>query len=85
MRETGALELLEQRPDFVLSGINAGANTGINVLYSGTVAAAIEAAFFGVPAMAVSLQLTELDFQRRPDRRACSCIWPSRRRRPGRA
>jgi 5'-nucleotidase len=59
------LELLEERPDFVLSGINAGANTGINVLYSGTVAAAIEAAFFGVPAMAVSLELsTELDFHK---------------------
>lgn len=59
------LELLDQRPDFVLSGINAGANTGINVLYSGTVAAAIEAAFFGVPAMAVSLELsTELDFHK---------------------
>jgi 5'-nucleotidase len=59
------LELLDQRPDFVLSGINAGANTGINVLYSGTVAAAIEAAFFGVPAMAISLTLsTELDFRK---------------------
>jgi 5'-nucleotidase len=59
------LELLDQRPDFVISGINAGANTGINVLYSGTVAAAVEAAFFGVPAMAVSLELsTELDFHK---------------------
>jgi len=59
------LELLEQRPDFVLSGINAGANTGINVLYSGTVAGAMEAACVGVPAMAVSLQRsTELDFHK---------------------
>ncbi|MBN2447325.1 MAG: 5'/3'-nucleotidase SurE [Phycisphaerae bacterium] len=57
------VELLEERPDFVLSGINAGANTGINVLYSGTVAGAIEGAFFGVPAIAFSLQLSdELDF-----------------------
>lgn len=59
------LELLERRPDFVLSGINSGVNTSINVLYSGTVAGAAEAAFFGVPSMAVSLELSkELDFQR---------------------
>ena len=57
------LELLDQPPDFVLSGINAGANTGINVLYSGTVAGAIEGAFFGIPALALSLELSdELDF-----------------------
>jgi 5'-nucleotidase len=43
------------RPDLVVSGMNMGANVGINVLYSGTVAAAIEAAFLGVPAIAVSL------------------------------
>ncbi len=60
----GVLELLEQRPDFVLSGINAGANTGINVLYSGTVAGALEGAFFGIPSLAISLELSdELDFQ----------------------
>lgn len=45
------------RPDLVISGMNAGANCGINVLYSGTVAAAVEAAFLGVPAIAVSLHL----------------------------
>jgi len=45
------------RPDLVISGMNAGANVGINVLYSGTVAAAIEAAFLGVPSIAVSLHL----------------------------
>lgn len=45
------------RPDLVISGMNAGANCGINVIYSGTVAAAIEAAFLGVPAIAVSLHL----------------------------
>lgn len=44
------------RPDLVLSGINSGANCGINVIYSGTVAAALEAAFLGVPSIAVSLQ-----------------------------
>lgn len=58
-------ELLPWKPDFALSGINAGANTGINVLYSGTVAGAVEAAFFGVPSAAFSLELsTELDFRR---------------------
>jgi len=59
------LELLDPRPDFVLSGINAGVNTGINVLYSGTVAGAAEGAFFGVPSMAISLELSDkLDFER---------------------
>lgn len=45
------------RPDLVISGMNAGANVGINVIYSGTVAAALEAAFLGVPSIAVSLHL----------------------------
>ena len=48
------LELCHPRPDIVVSGINAGANFGINVLYSGTVAAAIESAFQGVTSFAVS-------------------------------
>jgi 5'-nucleotidase len=50
--------LAPRKPDLVVSGMNAGANTGINVVYSGTVAAAIEAAFLGLPAIAVSLHLT---------------------------
>lgn len=59
------LELLDWQPDFLLSGINQGVNTGINVLYSGTVAGAAEGAFFGVPSMAISLELSEkLDFRR---------------------
>lgn len=49
--------LLPRRPDLVISGINSGANVGINVIYSGTVAAAIEAAFLGLPAVALSLYL----------------------------
>ena len=44
-------------PDLVISGMNMGANCGINVLYSGTVAAALEGAFHGVPSIAVSLPL----------------------------
>ena len=47
--------LLERVPDMVLGGINAGANLGDDVLYSGTVAVAIEGRFLGLPAMAVSL------------------------------
>jgi 5'-nucleotidase len=47
----------DSRPDVIISGMNAGANCGINVIYSGTVAAAIEGAFLGIPAIAVSLQL----------------------------
>jgi len=50
------LELLPQPPDVVISGMNAGSNAGINVLYSGTVAAAIEAAFYRRTAIAVSLE-----------------------------
>lgn len=46
---------LERVPDMVLGGINAGANLGDDVLYSGTVAVAIEGRFLGSPAMAVSL------------------------------
>ena len=45
------------RPELLVSGMNAGANCGINVIYSGTVAAALEAAFLGVPSIAVSLML----------------------------
>ncbi len=49
--------LLPWRPDLVLSGINAGANVGVNVFYSGTVAAAAEGAMFGLPAIAFSLSM----------------------------
>src|SRR6187549_1712422 len=50
-------KLLPRTPDLVISGMNSGANVGINVIYSGTVAAAIEAAFLGLPSIAVSLYL----------------------------
>ena len=46
--------LMPQRPNFVLSGINHGPNMGEDVLYSGTVAAAMEGLALGVPAIAVS-------------------------------
>ncbi|WP_456447247.1 5'/3'-nucleotidase SurE [Thiolapillus sp.] len=47
--------LLEEEPDMVVAGINAGANMGDDVIYSGTVAAATEGRFLGYPAMAVSM------------------------------
>ena len=58
-------ELLRDDPvDLVVSGINNGLNAGINVLYSGTVAAAIEGAFFGTTSVAVSLEYDpDADFQ----------------------
>ena len=51
--------LLEEDPDIVVSGINAGANLGDDVIYSGTVAAAMEGRFLGFPAVALSLVLGE--------------------------
>ena len=52
-------ELMDRPPDLIVSGINAGSNAGINVLYSGTVAAAIEGSFFKITSVAVSLELAE--------------------------
>src|SRR5947207_6056279 len=46
--------LMPERPDFVLSGINHGQNMGEDVLYSGTVAAAMEGLALGVPSIAIS-------------------------------
>lgn len=55
----GIFEFCRERPDLIVSGINGGLNAGINVLYSGTVAAAIEGAFFGITSIAVSLEHDE--------------------------
>ena len=61
----GIHQLCSRPPDLVISGINSGLNAGINVLYSGTVAAAIEGAFFGLTSVAVSLEFSEqADFAR---------------------
>jgi 5'-nucleotidase len=55
--------ILPQRPDLVVSGINPGPNLGENVVYSGTVGGAMEAAVHGVPSFAISLaSRKELDF-----------------------
>lgn len=55
--------ILDQPPDWVLSGINQGANLGTDVLYSGTVSAAMEGVIEGIPAIAFSLtSFTQRDF-----------------------
>lgn len=61
------------RPDLLISGMNDGANCGINVMYSGTVAAAIEGAFLGVPSIAVSMQRST-----RPSRFDVGAFWARR-------
>jgi len=59
----GIKELAEKPVDLVVSGINRGANAGINVIYSGTVSAATEALIMGIPALAISLDThKEADF-----------------------
>ncbi|MEM5788426.1 MAG: 5'/3'-nucleotidase SurE, partial [Syntrophobacteraceae bacterium] len=56
-------ELLIPRPQMVISGINLGANVGVNVIYSGTVSAATEGAVLGIPSIAVSFDsFTPSDF-----------------------
>jgi 5'-nucleotidase len=51
----GLHHILDKRPDLVIGGINHGANLGNDILYSGTVAVAMEGALFGHPGLAVSL------------------------------
>jgi 5'-nucleotidase len=53
----GVVEFTSRRPDLVVSGVNYGANLGIEVTISGTVGAALEAGAFGIPALAVSLEM----------------------------
>jgi 5'-nucleotidase len=52
----GVLEIIPQKPDLIVSGINYGENVGLGITISGTVGAAMEAASMGIPAMAISLQ-----------------------------
>ena len=62
----GFNQLLETKPDYVVSGINHGANSSISVLYSGTVGGAIEGCLHGVPSIAFSLDdySPDADFSR---------------------
>ncbi|MEJ2584011.1 MAG: 5'/3'-nucleotidase SurE [Robiginitalea sp.] len=67
-------ELLPRRPDLCVSGINHGSNSSINVIYSGTMSAAIEAGIEGIPAIGFSLcdYAWEADF--RPSEKAVKTI-----------
>ena len=59
-----SMQLCKDPIDLVVAGLNNGSNTGINAYYSGTVAAAMEAAFLKIPAVAMSLASEEhLDFE----------------------
>src|SRR6476469_294400 len=49
-------EIIKQKPDICVSGINHGSNSSINVIYSGTMSAAMEAGIEGIPAIGFSLQ-----------------------------
>jgi len=60
--EDGGLDM-EKAPDLVLSGINAGANMGTDIIYSGTAAAARQGSLFGIPSVALSLVESEIPYQ----------------------
>lgn len=70
----GITEFCRRRPDLIVSGINSGLNAGINVLYSGTVAAAVEGAFFGITSVAVSLAFADNPDYSKAARVACDVI-----------
>lgn len=55
----GATQIMPAMPDLIVSGINGGLNAGVNILYSGTVGAAVEGSFFGITSFAVSLEYDE--------------------------
>lgn len=59
-------KLLDHPPDLIISGINHGANTAVNILYSGTVSAATEGMLFGIPSAAISVDTLDEQFD-------CSC------------
>lgn len=60
--QVGAMVILPELPDLVVSGINYGENPGTDVSLSGTVGAALEGASYGIPSLAVSLQLLSDDY-----------------------
>jgi 5'-nucleotidase len=55
----GVKRLVDEKPDLLISGINHGSNTAINIIYSGTVSAATEGTILGIPSIAVSLTTYE--------------------------
>ena len=75
-------QVLKELPDLVVSGINKGWNLGDDVTYSGTVAAALEAALLGVPSLAVSLRETQGQYVFGPSARAAATMAEAILRRP---
>jgi len=61
--EEGSALNMEKAPDLILSGINAGANLGTDIVYSGTAAAARQGSLFGIPSLALSLVDSDLPWQ----------------------
>lgn len=57
--KVGVKYLMEHKPDIVFSGVNYGYNVGLDILYSGTVAAAMEALLHGIPAIAFSKEMDD--------------------------
>jgi 5'-nucleotidase len=57
----GIKNIMKEKPDIVVSGINNGSNSAINIIYSGTVSAAREAAIMDVPSIAISVASHEVD------------------------
>lgn len=68
------MQLCEKPPELLVAGINNGANAGINVYYSGTVAAAMEGAFLKIPAVAMSLTVEDLNVPGDFEKAAEHCI-----------
>ncbi|MDN6280081.1 MAG: 5'/3'-nucleotidase SurE [Psychroflexus sp.] len=64
----GTQQILERQPDLLVSGINHGSNASINVMYSGTMSAAVEAGIEGIPAIGFSL----LDYSMEADFKPCT-------------
>ena len=61
----GVRNIMDEKPDLMISGINHGSNTAINIIYSGTVSAAREAAIMDIPSIAISVtnhEVTDFDF-----------------------
>jgi 5'-nucleotidase len=57
----GTVKVLNEKPDLIISGINHGSNSSINVIYSGTMSAAVEGSIEGIPAIGFSLCNTSID------------------------
>jgi 5'-nucleotidase len=68
------LEVFDEHPDLVVSGINLGLNTGPHILYSGTVGAAMEGALNGIPSFAGSVELAGVDELDRVAQQTCDVI-----------